>query len=130
MPSNNRQPSAPFSSPSDFRYRPPDLLNTQTQRHVVPEPAANDFQFAGNFAPRPFDESLQISAEKKGSQTRMSYEEVPLEEYFSTRAGTNLMSNAQVYLRFKGFNKQAELEEEQRLNRDGLSLQQQIQDDN
>lgn len=56
---------------------------------------------------------------------------MPLEEYFSNRVGgQNLMTNAQVYLRFKGFNKQAELEEEHRLKKEGLSLQQQVQDNN
>ena len=36
----------------------------------------------------------------------MSYDEVPIDDFFNNRVGDkNLMSNAEVYLRFKGFNK-------------------------
>lgn len=134
VPSNTRLASAPYSSPSDFRFRVPEPLSLQqNQQRVAHQLTGNNFHYSGNFAPRPFEESLVMNTDRRGEPpSRMSYDEVPLEEYFSNRVGgKNLMSNAQVYARFKGFNKQAELEEEQhRQKRDGLSLQQQNQDYN
>lgn len=70
------------------------------------------------------------------NQSRISYDEVPLEEYFTTKIGgqeanQNKLSNAQVFMKFKGFNKQAEMEEEYiRLKREGQTLQQQNKDFN
>ena len=132
MPSNYRLTSAPYSSPSDFRYRAPEPLNAPYQRSVAAQQlTSNDFLFGGNLGPRPLEESVVINnTDRQEPPTRISYDEVPLDEYFSSRVGSHLMTNAQVYLRFKGFNKQAELEEEHRLKKEGLSLQQQIQDDN
>lgn len=132
MPSNNRLASAPYSSPSDFRFRapePPSLQpNPQRMAHQL---TGNNFRYSGNFAPRPFEESVVMNTDRREPPSRMSYDEVPLEEYFSNRVGSkNLMSNAQVYARFKGFNKQAELEEQHRQKKDGLSLQRQNQDYN
>lgn len=91
--------------------------------------STNDFLFSGHMGPRTFEESVVLNNNdrQQDQQTRISYDEVPLDEYFSGGGGgvggNNLMTNAQVYLRFKGFNQQAELEEEYRMKKEGLSLQ-------
>lgn len=131
MPRDSRLASAPYSSPSDFRYRAPEPLNAHQRSVAAQQLSSNDFLFGGNPGPRPFEESVVLNnTDRQEQPTRISYDEVPLDEYFSGRVGGHLMTNAQVYLRFKGFNQQAEFEEEQRLKKEGLSLQQQIQDDN
>jgi hypothetical protein len=94
---------------------------------AVASSGGHDFQFAGgNFGTRPFEESVIMNSERKQlPQTRMAYDEVPLEEYLSHKAGSSKNYYAQNFLRFKGFNQQAEYEEEQaRLKGAGLSLQQ------
>lgn len=66
MLSNTGLASAPYSSPSDFRYKAPDTQNRQHHRNMV----GNDFHFGGNFAPRPFEESLVMHTDLKESQAR------------------------------------------------------------
>ena len=104
----NQHASEHFSSPSDFRFPRGNNLQVMSAQQFSNNNLSHNY-----IQPRHFEESwLMTDGRESANQTRISYDEVPLEEYFSNRVNGGQATNAQVYMRFKGFNRQTEMEEE------------------